>query len=63
MSGITITRALTELKTLDKRIQKATDAGSFVGHQGQFYPVDAETKKSCSHLSKHYGSFGTTQKN
>ena len=48
MSGITITRALTELKTLDKRIQKATDAGSFVSHQGQFYPVDAETKKAVS---------------
>ena len=36
MSTITITRALTELKTLDKRIQKEIDGGVFVSYQGQF---------------------------
>jgi len=46
MSKITITRALTELKTLDKRIQKAIDSGSFVSIQGQFYKPDEHTKKA-----------------
>ena len=32
MSTITITRALTELKTLDKRIQKEIDGGVFVNN-------------------------------
>ena len=46
MSGITITRALTELKTLDKRIQKAIDAGCFVSYTGQFYKASEESKKA-----------------
>jgi hypothetical protein len=45
---ISITRALTELKTLDKRIQKAIDSGSFVSHQGQFYKPDEQTKSAQS---------------
>jgi len=36
MPKITITRALTELKTLDKRIQKSIDSGTFVSFHGQF---------------------------
>lgn len=43
-SGITITRALTELKTLDKRIQKAIDSGTFVSYQGQFYKPSEASK-------------------
>ena len=43
-SKISITRALTELKTLDKRIQKATDSASFVSYQGQFYKPNEQTK-------------------
>lgn len=45
---ITITRALTELKTLDKRIQKAIDSGSFVSFQGQFYKPEEQTKSAQS---------------
>lgn len=37
MSGISITRALVELKTLDKRIQKQIESGIFVSYKGQFY--------------------------
>ena len=44
MSEITITRALAELKNLDKRIQKAIDSGTFVSFQGQFYKVSPEHK-------------------
>ena len=41
-SPISITRALVELKTLDKRIQKHIDSAVFVSYKGQFYqPVDA----------------------
>ena len=47
-SGITITRALTELKTLDKRIQKAIDSGSFISFQGQFYKPSEQTKNAAS---------------
>ena len=43
-SKISITRALTELKTLDKRIQKATDSASFVSYQGQFHKPNEQTK-------------------
>lgn len=43
---ISITRALTELKTLDKRIQKAIDSGSFVSYQGQFYKPDEQTRSA-----------------
>lgn len=46
MSGITITRALTELKTLDKRIQKAIDSGTFVSYQGQFYKPNEQAKNA-----------------
>jgi len=46
MSKITITRALTELKTLDKRIQKAIDSGSFVDFKGQFHQPDPYVKKA-----------------
>ena len=52
MSSITITRALTELKTLDKRIQKAIDSGSFVSYQGQFYKPDEQTKNAQSNYQK-----------
>lgn len=48
MSKITITRALTELKTLDKRIQKAIDSGTFVSYQGQFYKPDEASKSAQS---------------
>lgn len=44
MSKITITRALTELKTLDKRIQKAIDSGTFVSFHGQFFKPDENSK-------------------
>lgn len=44
MSKITITRALTELKTLDKRIQKTIDAGVFVSYQGQFNQPAPQSK-------------------
>lgn len=41
MSQISITRALVELKTLDKRIQKQIDSSVFVSFKGQFYqPAD-----------------------
>lgn len=33
---ISITRALTELKTLDKRIQKLIDSSTFISYEGQF---------------------------
>jgi hypothetical protein len=46
MSGITITRALTELKTLDKRIQKAIDSGYFVSFEGQFYKPNEQAKSA-----------------
>ena len=45
-TGITITRALTELKTLDKRIQKSIDSGTFVSFQGQFYKPNEQVKKA-----------------
>lgn len=34
---ISITRALTELKTLDKRIQKLIDSSTFISYEGQFH--------------------------
>lgn len=41
MSQISITRALVELKTLDKRIQKHIDSSVFVSFKGQFHqPVE-----------------------
>lgn len=41
MSKISITRALVELKTLDKRIQKQIDSGVYVTFKGQFHqPAD-----------------------
>ena len=46
MSQITITRALTELKTLDKRIQKQIDSSLFVSHTGQFYKPNENTKSA-----------------
>ena len=48
MSKITITRALTELKTLDKRIQKAIDSGTFVSFHGQFFKPDENSKSAQS---------------
>ena len=45
---ITITRALTELKTLDKRIQKAIDSGSFVSFEGQFHQPNPHSLKAVS---------------
>ena len=48
MSKITITRALTELKTLDKRIQKAIDSGLFVSYEGQFHKPVQESKDATS---------------
>lgn len=48
MSKITITRALTELKTLDKRIQKAIDSGTFVSFYGQFFKPDENSKSAQS---------------
>ena len=44
MQSISITRALTELKTLDKRIQKTIDTSSFVSYQGQFHQPSPYTK-------------------
>ncbi len=46
MSTISITRALTELKTLDKRIQKAIESGTFVSYQGQFYAPSPYAKNA-----------------
>ena len=43
---MTITRALTELKTLDKRIQKNIDSAVFVEHQGKFYEPSAEVRRA-----------------
>lgn len=37
MTEISITRALVELKTLDKRIQKQIDKGIYVSYRGQFH--------------------------
>lgn len=34
---VSITRALTELKTIDSRIQKAIESGVFVSYSGQFH--------------------------
>lgn len=44
MTQISITRALTELKTLDKRIQKAIDSGTFVSYSGQFNAPSPQSK-------------------
>lgn len=49
MTSITITRALTELKTLDKRIQRAIQEGVFVSFEGQLHKphpdvADAKSK-------------------
>ena len=44
MSKITITRALTELKTLDKRIEKAIDAGTFVSTIGKFQKPEERSR-------------------
>lgn len=48
MQQISITRALTELKTLDKRIQKTIDSSSFVSYQGQFNQPSVYTKSANS---------------
>lgn len=41
MNQLSITRALVELKTLDKRIQKQIDSSVFISYKGQFYqPAD-----------------------
>ena len=42
---MTITRALTELKTLDKRIQKTTGSGVFISFQGKFHKPNEYSKK------------------
>lgn len=44
--GISITRALTELKTIDKRIQKAIDGSEFVSLQGQFHQPSQYAKSA-----------------
>lgn len=46
MTSISITRALTELKTLDKRIQKNIDSGAFVSYQGQFHSPSPYVKEA-----------------
>jgi hypothetical protein len=43
---ISITRALTELKTLDKRIQKAINSTQLISIQGKFKQPDERTKKA-----------------
>ena len=48
MSTISITRALTELKTLDKRIQKAIESGTFVSYHGQFHTPSPYAKNAQS---------------
>ena len=45
---ITITRALVELKTLDKRIQKSIDTSVFVSYKGQFYQPAEGAKEAAS---------------
>lgn len=47
---ITITRALTELKTLDKRIQKLTDSTTFISYEGQFYKPSEYIKSTQSNF-------------
>lgn len=49
---ISITRALVELKTLDKRIQKAIDTSVFVSYKGQFYqPAEAAKDAAAAYQS------------
>ena len=45
---ISITRALVELKTLDKRIQKGIDTSVFVSYKGQFYQPAEGAKEAAS---------------
>ena len=45
---ISITRALTELKTLDKRIQKNIETSEFVSYQGQFHSPSPYSKNAQS---------------
>lgn len=45
---ITITRALTELKTLDKRIQKLIDSSTFISYEGQFHKSSEYVKSASS---------------
>lgn len=45
---ISITRALVELKTLDKRIQKQIDSGVFVSYKGQFHQPSPQVKDAVS---------------
>ena len=47
---ITITRALTELKTLDKRIQKNIDSGVFVSFHGKFHQPNPRSKLAVADL-------------
>ena len=47
-SKISITRALVELKTLDKRIQKGIDTSVFVSYKGQFYQPAEGAKEAAS---------------
>ena len=49
---ISITRALVELKTLDKRIQKGIDTSVFVSYKGQFYqPAEGAKEAAASYQS------------
>lgn len=48
VGAMTITRALVELKTLDKRIQKEIDTSVFVSYKGQFYQPQESTKDAIS---------------
>lgn len=50
--AITITRALTELKTLDRRIQKAIDSSTFISFTGQFHQPDVNSKSAVSSYQK-----------
>ena len=57
MSGITdkkitITRALTELKTLDSRIQKGISSATFVSYCGQFHKPSPQSKNAKQTLQK-----------
>lgn len=46
MSTITITRALVELKTLDKRIQKCVEQATFVSYSGMFHKPHPDASKA-----------------
>jgi hypothetical protein len=48
MTEITITRALVELKTLDKRIEKQIESATFVSYEGQFHKPSPEVANAVS---------------